>query len=823
MIRTPRFLIAALAVAGWHLAALPSTAEVSSRLSSRFLARGEKATLEISVTDTRPTSIPLVRTSPDVSVRLLSRDPETRLLPGRRFEHVFEYELYSYKTGDHTIPAVEVEAGGGSERTEPLEFRVFDPDILQWDEGMAGTVPFRYAATFLTLNPSPYEGETTPAEIKLYVPADLFVDDWGIPDLQRDGLTAWRFQPSRLRNEVNLLGRPFVSVSYPSTLTPTRSGDISIGPAKIRLISILAVTDFGRLRRVPVEVNVEVPELRLDAKPLPDGAPEGFENAVGEFRIATETSNTELSEGDPVPIEITVKGAGNLDSLRPPKPLVSDGWKIYDATPEQRGDERRELSGKVKFHQFLRPLQIQPAVPSFSLVYFEPKSGTYKTATSDPIPLQMSPAAAVPGSVANVPPAADVPVERMTDILGLLQPASLVVTPPRGVPGWAWHSLAALIALGLIGKALWMRCAPRLQRHPDEIARKRELRELERLQAADPKTFLMGAGRFIERWLGESPPDEARNVLAERDAACFRSDPQPSIELDAKRRGEILRTLRRAGSLALFACLCLAASPAHATETATAQATKETDTAARARAAFDEGRFDDAAALWLGAGPFDQLAADTLYNIGNACYRAGSSGEAALYYRRALLRDPRHRESLQNLRFIERKYGAISVHRPEYQDLLAKLPLGFWKGTFWTGAWLVLLAVLVFPATRPAARMRLAAVAALLAAPLLIVGGGFGWRYFPDDAAFAPVSRQAVVVAEDVVVHADAARTSPEVIDAPPGSICEVLRESGRWSYISFATQTRGWVPSSAIERVVPRKTPQPPTLRKPKADDKSA
>ncbi|MCB1130091.1 MAG: hypothetical protein KDN05_03115, partial [Verrucomicrobiae bacterium] len=85
------------------------------------------------------------------------------------------------------------------------------------------------------------------------------------------------------------------------------------------------------------------------------------------------------------------------------------------------------------------------------------------------------------------------------------------------------------------------------------------------------------------------------------------------------------------------------------------------------------------------------------------------------------------------------------------------------------------------------------------------------------------LSRQAVVVSEDVVVHADAARTSPEVIDAPPGSLCEVLRDSGRWSYISFANQTRGWVPSSAIQRVLPKETPKPPTLRKPKADGKSA
>ena len=49
-----------------------------------------------------------------------------------------------------------------------------------------------------------------------------------------------------------------------------------------------------------------------------------------------------------------------------------------------------------------------------------------------------------------------------------------------------------------------------------------------------------------------------------------------------------------------------------------------------------EGRYSEAAKGWLDSGPFEQLSADTLFNIGNAAYRMGSPGEAALYYRRAL-------------------------------------------------------------------------------------------------------------------------------------------------------------------------------------------
>ncbi len=122
-----------------------------------------------------------------------------------------------------------------------------------------------------------------------------------------------------------------------------------------------------------------------------------------------------------------MSGSGNLDTLRPPKPVDATGWKLYDATTEQRGDERRELSGRTVFHQFMRPLELKPAVPSFRLVYFDPKDATYKTLTTEPIPLKMTPATAPKADAATPPEALAVPVERMTDILGVLRAAPLTM------------------------------------------------------------------------------------------------------------------------------------------------------------------------------------------------------------------------------------------------------------------------------------------------------------------------------------------------------------------------------------------------------------
>ena len=111
----------------------------------------------------------------------------------------------------------------------------------------------------------------------------------------------------------------------------------------------------------------------------------------------------------------------------------------------------------------------------------------------------------------------------------------------------------------------------------------------------------------------------------------------------------------------------------------------------------------------------------------------------------------------------------------------------------------------------------------LIVGPVIASVGLLGWSHFPDDAEFAPAERQAVVVVDSATLHTDAARTAPEVIDAPPGSLCEIITQSGRWAYIAFATKTRGWVPIESIEKILPDKPPTPPTFTKPKADGKTA
>jgi tetratricopeptide (TPR) repeat protein len=361
----------------------------------------------------------------------------------------------------------------------------------------------------------------------------------------------------------------------------------------------------------------------------------------------------------------------------------------------------------------------------------------------------------------------------------------------------------------MIVKALWMRYGHLFERDQTKLLMKKDFQIVLNAEGRGGLDFLRAAGSFVEKWLASRMDPEISEIIRERDRLCFQKD-KNEAELPSKRRQQMMRALKRVAFGMLLIVFILPQARAE-------------DAMAKATVAYDSAKYEEAAKLWLDAGPYSELSADTLYNIGNAAYRMGSPGEAALYYRRALLIDESHGESMQNLRFIERKFGSIVVARPTYQYVLARAPLSVWKGGLTTGGWILFLSILVFFATRPGNRLRVCGVIGFILAPLLISFAALGCYYYPNDAKFAPLARQAVIVGNKVVLHTDASRTSPEVIDAPPGSLAEVIYESGNWAYIGFATKTRGWVPIENVKKIISKTKPEPPKILKSTADGSSA
>jgi hypothetical protein len=804
-------LLSILFVSAWFgSGSLSAAPVVEANISSRFLVTGEQATFEVVVPgeDFRGDSVPPIPEVKNLTIRPLGVGPRPRSGPGRRLEYFFNYSVAGYEPGNYVIPALELNFGGEIRRTAPIELRIIEETDLKWASTVVDGREIRYSAAFHAIKGSPYIGEKQPVEIKIYFPAEQPVEDWGIPDFERDGLSAWRFQPqqqTRMSRRATILRKNYHAVSYPSTMSTNRVGEATLGPASVRIMTLVpSLEHFSQAYTQPVTVNI--PAIKLTSKALPPGAPEGFDNAIGQFSFDVTARETEVREGDPVTVNMTVSGSGNLDALQPPKPLDVEGWKRYDASSTERGEERREMWGEVSFRQFMSPLRVQSSIPPFRFVYFDPASGKYETLLSDAIPLNVLPstAAALPG--AAVPQALPMPLEEMTDIMGVIKGPARLLPKRTPLPSWLWQVIPGLVVAGLLTRLATLKLGPRLHKDPDLIAREKEWREVE--HAPDQTgAFYRSVGHFIERWLSGSSDPIIAETLAKRDELCFRQDMSES-KVDRSERQRLLRQLRKIALPMVLLFLALSSQSGFAQEPP--------------EKLFEEGRFAEAGKAWLESGPYDQLSADTLFNIGNSAYRLGSPGEAALYYRRALLRDSTHPEARQNLRFLERKFGSITFNRPDYQYQLARVPLSVWKSLVWAAAWMVAIAILIFPVTRPGAGIRMVSIVAFVTAPLIAAGAIVAWKYYPDDARFAPAREQVVVVADASAVRTDAARTAPKVIDAPAGSLCRKITQSGEWAYVAFANESRGWIPLADIEALETSK-PTPPKLRPAKGSESNA
>ncbi len=204
---------------------------------------------------------------------------------------------------------------------------------------------------------------------------------------------------------------------------------------------------------------------------------------------------------------------------------------------------------------------------------------------------------------------------------------------------------------------------------------------------------------------------------------------------------------------------------------------------------FDEGKFGDAKDLYQRLIYLGEWSANIFYDLGNAEYRAGSPGRAALSYERALALDGVHAEARANLRWLREQTGARVPARR------------WWERAFppFTEDWFALAAVLagwafVFSLVAALFGRRpwgLGTLSVLVAA-YSVCGV---WLRERD-------STLAIVTAKDVsarVAPADRAAVSESL---PPGSRVRVLSERGNWIYCALPGGGLGWIGDGQIEKI---------------------
>jgi hypothetical protein len=201
-------------------------------------------------------------------------------------------------------------------------------------------------------------------------------------------------------------GKQYVTITFQKVLIPVSSGDVTIEPATVACSALTGYerkrslfdddffgNDFFGTGRRGVYKTVVVPsnglELQISALPL-KGKPTNFAGHVGEYKIETRATPTEVNVGDPITLTLNLNGPDYLEHVDLPplgeQPKLARDFKI----PSERATAEILSKSKV-FTQTIRALRSDvKEVPSIELPYFDPITGTYREARSEPIPLTVN-------------------------------------------------------------------------------------------------------------------------------------------------------------------------------------------------------------------------------------------------------------------------------------------------------------------------------------------------------------------------------------------------------------------------------------------------
>jgi tetratricopeptide (TPR) repeat protein len=233
----------------------------------------------------------------------------------------------------------------------------------------------------------------------------------------------------------------------------------------------------------------------------------------------------------------------------------------------------------------------------------------------------------------------------------------------------------------------------------------------------------------------------------------------------------------------LLACVALGA------------AVRAGDSPADAKAAYDAGRFSEAAQIYESAVALSGGTPALHFNLGNARYREGDLGRAVLEYRRAWRLAPRDADIAANLRVALDLGGAPFPAVPWYLWPLERISPSEARALAVAGWWLGLLLLAVSWLWRrgPVGMLRRAAAVCALAG----CAGLAGLRHWHA------LLHERVVTASDVSALYAPLEGASSHFTVPRGAIVEALEEQGPWLKVRLAGR-EGWIPSTASAPVVP-------------------
>ena len=326
----------------------------------------------------------------------------------------YTYILLAKSEGEYTIPGATLSVGRDQYLSNSVKIKVLPADKSadaqdNRNSRERGSSPSGTSISnndlFITATLSKtnaYEQEAILLTYKIYTVVDLRgFDNVKLPDfkgfhsqeVELPNDRRWGLEHYKGRNYHSTIYRQFV-------LFPQQSGKLTIDAARFdasvekleEIVDPFEAFFNGGAGSIQIKKILMTPKLTVDVKPLPVGKPADFSGGVGEFTISSSINSTDVKTNDAITVKVVISGTGNLKLVSDPEVKFPEDFEVYDPKVDNKFRlTSTGLSGNKVIEYLAIPRNAGTyKIPPIKLSYFDIKSRSYKTLTTEEYVVQVA-------------------------------------------------------------------------------------------------------------------------------------------------------------------------------------------------------------------------------------------------------------------------------------------------------------------------------------------------------------------------------------------------------------------------------------------------
>ena len=248
---------------------------------------------------------------------------------------------------------------------------------------------------------SVYKGEAVRATLKLYSRVNLA----GIDALKNPSFNGFWSQQNEVEQgpfRETLNNKVYDTYNLAEWLLyPQQSGTLKIEPAQLTAVIQVIVQSnrgfdpfFGGGHEIyNVRRELQTPEVKLQVKEFPTGAPASFTGAVGKYNLSAKLSTPQVVANSAANITVRIAGAGNLNFMQAPTLTLPTSFELYDIkSTEQINTTASGSTGYKSFeYPFIARAEGDYTIAPIEFTYFNPENGRYVTLSSEQFSITVTP------------------------------------------------------------------------------------------------------------------------------------------------------------------------------------------------------------------------------------------------------------------------------------------------------------------------------------------------------------------------------------------------------------------------------------------------